>query len=295
MRRAWLSAGSLGLGLSVALSAASGQDGAPPLNPPTEGPPPLEAPTNAKPIKPAGNSAKKPAATTRTPSPVTRLRPANTAIRRNSETSPAPTSGQAPLSTIPAEDAPPPLDGPIRTDSPPPFDQPPVEVRRVPDRAQRSVNGLERRRVETPDPVILAPIEGESDLPPPLTANDSVADEEIIPKSTKPPSSSARKRFGLTTAPLTPRGRNQPTGRDSSIRVEPRSDPAADAALKRKLEAKVKDAVGNRARDIEVRVVDRNVMIRAKVDRFWNRRNVRRTIETLPALSGYKAKVEIDD
>ncbi len=108
------------------------------------------------------------------------------------------------------------------------------------------------------------------------------------------PSQKKPRRFGLFPQLNPARTRSVPI-QDESIRVEPRNDPAADAALKRKLEAKVIAAVGDKAKNVEVRVVDRNVVVKAKVDHFWNRRSVRRTIETLPALSGYRAKVEVDD
>ena len=65
--------------------------------------------------------------------------------------------------------------------------------------------------------------------------------------------------------------------------------------MKRRLETKIAQALGDKAHAIDVRVVDRSVTVKAKVDRFWNRRAVRKSIENLPALAGYKAKVEIDD
>jgi hypothetical protein len=81
----------------------------------------------------------------------------------------------------------------------------------------------------------------------------------------------------------------------SSITVEPRTDPATDAALKRRLEHQIHEAVGNRIRSVEVRVVGRDVAIRARTSRVWYHRNVRRTLEALPGLAGYHAKVEVVD
>ena len=78
------------------------------------------------------------------------------------------------------------------------------------------------------------------------------------------------------------------------MRVEARSDPAADAALKRRIERQIAQTLGNRVRSYEVRVVGRNVTIRAVPVRFWQRRAVRTTLESLPTLSGYKATVLID-
>jgi hypothetical protein len=48
-------------------------------------------------------------------------------------------------------------------------------------------------------------------------------------------------------------------------------------------------------RSVEVRVSGRNVLIVARAARFWQKRTVRRTLETLPVLSGYRARVDLDD
>ena len=116
------------------------------------------------------------------------------------------------------------------------------------------------------------------------------------PKDSPPTPSRLQRLLGRTPAASLPpsRTRNTPPP-DDAITLEPRSDPAADAALKRRLETQAKDAVGTRARSIDVRVVDRHVYIRAKVDRFWNRRPVRKSLESLPGLSGYKATVDVDE
>jgi hypothetical protein len=86
-------------------------------------------------------------------------------------------------------------------------------------------------------------------------------------------------------------------GRDegdrSTITIEPSTDPAAEAALKRRIERQIHESLGDRVRDVEVRVVGRDVTIRARATRFWQRRTVRRTLETLPGLAGYRPTVEI--
>jgi hypothetical protein len=87
------------------------------------------------------------------------------------------------------------------------------------------------------------------------------------------------------------------TGRDvadgSAITVEPNTDPAAEAAIKRRIERQVHDALGDRAREVEVRVVGRDVTIRARGIKFWQRRSVRRTLESLPGLAGYRPTIEV--
>lgn len=98
--------------------------------------------------------------------------------------------------------------------------------------------------------------------------------------------------FGRLLGP--PQTARTPTPGHENVRVEARSDPAADAALKRRIERQIAQTLGNRVRSYEVRVVGRNVTIRAVPVRFWQRRAVRTTLESLPTLSGYKATVLID-
>ena len=74
-----------------------------------------------------------------------------------------------------------------------------------------------------------------------------------------------------------------------------KSDPAADAELKRRIERQVREALGDRIKSAEVRVVGRNVAIRAEASRFWQRRGVRRTLESLPGLAGYRTTIDVGD
>jgi hypothetical protein len=82
---------------------------------------------------------------------------------------------------------------------------------------------------------------------------------------------------------------------ESSILVEPRSDPAADAAIKRRVEQQIARTLGSRVRTVEVRVNGRSVVIRARAARFWQRRGVRHSLETLPLPAGYRTRVEMLD
>lgn len=120
--------------------------------------------------------------------------------------------------------------------------------------------------------------------------------------STPPRGSSLRGRLPAARRPSGLFGRIFPPylgGRtlsdpDDAVIVEPRTDPAADAALKRRLENQIRSAFGEQLRSVEVRVVGRNVVIRARVARFWQRRNIRRSLESLPSLSGYRSTVEVE-
>jgi hypothetical protein len=81
----------------------------------------------------------------------------------------------------------------------------------------------------------------------------------------------------------------------SSISVEPRSDPAAEAAVKRRIEKQIQQSIGDRARSVEIRVSGRTVVIRAQAARFWQRRSLRRSLETMPLPAGFRSKVEMID
>ena len=80
-----------------------------------------------------------------------------------------------------------------------------------------------------------------------------------------------------------------------AVTVEPRTDPAADAAVKRRIERLIGDSQGERLRSYEVRVVGKEVVIRAKATRFWQKRTVRNALDSLPGLNGYKVTVEMVD
>jgi hypothetical protein len=73
-----------------------------------------------------------------------------------------------------------------------------------------------------------------------------------------------------------------------------KGDPAKDSALRRKVEEQVRIAAGRHLRSVEVRVVDEKVNVHVRVDRFWHRRAIRRSVEALPALTGVSATVEVD-
>ncbi len=130
------------------------------------------------------------------------------------------------------------------------------------------------------------------------------------PNADLPPGREVRRPSAPVSPPSNARGRSNLFGRwfplpftgtrgamesRPPVTVEPRTDPAADAALKRRIERQIRESVGSRLRFYEVRVTDRNVTIRAKALRFWQRRSVRHSLESLPGLSGNHARVEMVD
>lgn len=118
--------------------------------------------------------------------------------------------------------------------------------------------------------------------------------------STKPAPESAGPRRNTTMGGLFGRffeqGRTEPARSTprNEIKVERRSDPAADTALRRRIENQIREQLGDKVSSAEVRVVGRNILIRARAARFWQKRSVRRSLESLPAISGRQAHVELD-
>lgn len=116
-----------------------------------------------------------------------------------------------------------------------------------------------------------------------------------------PESPTHSRRFRLFGGRILPppflgnRSASKPETEDAPITVEPRSDPAADAALKRRLQRQIREATGDKIRSLDVRVIDRTVHIVARPTHFWQRRALRRTLESLPALTGYKTTIDVDD
>jgi hypothetical protein len=99
----------------------------------------------------------------------------------------------------------------------------------------------------------------------------------------------------LFTPPTQTPSERKPLEKGGSAAEESSPDPAADAALKRRVEHQVRETVGDRVRSVEVRVSGRHVSISARPARFWHRRGVRRALESLPGLDGYRTTVEVLD
>ncbi len=92
-----------------------------------------------------------------------------------------------------------------------------------------------------------------------------------------------------------------PAREESRTDLEPRrhSNPDSgqdpDVAARRRIERQVRATLGDKVRSFEVSVTGRNVTIVAQPSRFWLRRSVRRSLETLPALQGYRARIEVSE
>jgi len=65
--------------------------------------------------------------------------------------------------------------------------------------------------------------------------------------------------------------------------------------VKRRIEQQIRTTHGDKVQAIEVRVNGRNVLIVARPTRFWQKRGVRRSLESLPALADVRARIDLDD
>lgn len=68
-----------------------------------------------------------------------------------------------------------------------------------------------------------------------------------------------------------------------------------DAVVQRRIEHQIRRTLGDKVQSVQMRVSGRNVLIVARASRLWKKRGVQRSLESLPALNGYRARVELDD
>lgn len=302
MTRGVLAGGLSGLLFCASLAVAQGQATPPALDPPSTGPAPVtprlrsasgsgssSSPASSPTTKPAQAAPAEsrplliiPGVTAPVPSrPGTRPNRPRSVAGTGSADSTAPAApstsraSSSPLTELPAAGRDPSMTGrapiPLTLESIP--DEPPAEL------------GSER----LPADRSAAPRPPRASSPRPLSESEPSA-----PAASRPaPPRSSSTMFGRLLGPTG--SSDEPAGPRSSITVEPRSDPAADAAVKRRIEKQVQQAVGDRVRSVEIRVSGRSVVIRAQAARFWQRRGVRRSLETMPLPSGYRARVEMID
>lgn len=161
--------------------------------------------------------------------------------------------------------------------------------------------------IERPAPPASEPAEPVTDSTPPITLESipGEPDDGTTPTTRTPtrrtapePRTSSPPRrppgfFGRFFPPSS-RDRGAANLRDP-VTNEPKTDPAADAAVKRQVERQIRANLGGRVRSFEVRIVGREVIIRARAARYFQRRGVRHDLEALPVLSGYRTNVELID
>jgi hypothetical protein len=129
-----------------------------------------------------------------------------------------------------------------------------------------------------------------NERPPGTSLSDAAA-----PRSAPPRGLGLFGRFLGPASLNPPRPESRNPQSKTRVNADPQPDPTTDAANKRKIESEIRDSLGDRLRSVEVRVSGRNVLIVAKPSRFWQKRTVRRSLETLPGLTGFRARVDVLD
>jgi hypothetical protein len=96
--------------------------------------------------------------------------------------------------------------------------------------------------------------------------------------------------------PPAPRDRTRPVDKPKDSRdPDAKPDPDPDTLARGRIERQVRATLGDRVRSFDVTVNGRNVVIFAQPSRFWLRRSVRRSLEALPVLQGYRARIEVGE
>jgi hypothetical protein len=65
--------------------------------------------------------------------------------------------------------------------------------------------------------------------------------------------------------------------------------------VKRRIEREIRTTAGDKLQSVDVRVSGKNVLIVARPARFWQKRGLRRTLESLTSTKGYRARIDVDD
>lgn len=236
----------------------------PPATPPALLPMPLDHPISRSEPAPAGFPLAGPTTSDRIDSSPPRLvrpnvgRPSSSPVRSRPTTEPSPIGETIPLTIDPLDDEPP---APRGSSSRSPTS------RMYDDRPARDEDD---RIAPTPRPRRAPGLFSRLFGPPPSPSPSPVP---------PPPRESTR----TVEKPV----------RDRESSAELANDP--DLITRRKIERQIAATLGERVRSVEVVVTGRNVEIRARVSRFWYRRSVRRSLETLPAIQGYRSRIEVTD
>jgi hypothetical protein len=79
----------------------------------------------------------------------------------------------------------------------------------------------------------------------------------------------------------------------NGAKTKTKTEPDADTVLKRRIEQQIRSTLGDKVQSVQVRVSGRNVLIVRRATGFWQKRGVQRVLESLPALAGYRARIDL--
>ncbi len=180
-----------------------------------------------------------------------------------------------------------------------------------------AVSPPSNREIHGPDPVAIPDpiLDNRGDLGPlpdpaprRLPSTSSKLEPSVSARSAASPAPVSVRRgrfFGLFPGPVVvPPASTTAPGSASSLNSmrDSRSASAGssleavgDATLKARIEKQAKTYVGDRARSIEVHVAQKTATVQARGVKFYQKRGVRKSLESLPALSGLRSTIEVLD
>jgi hypothetical protein len=173
------------------------------------------------------------------------------------------------------------------------------------------VESVPETSVRDPIPLTLEPLDDESaPNPKDRGSTSSRGNSARAPASTVPVESgvgpsgtrpSPRRMPGLLgrilgqppASPARDVSSNGVTASRAKTKAKTKSEPDTDAVVKRRIEQQIRTTLGDKVQSVEVRVSGRNVLIVARPTRIWQKRGVYRSLESLPALAGFRARIEL--
>ena len=180
----------------------------------------------------------------------------------------------------------------------------PLEMSAIPGSSASTASTSPSR---SPRPLVLestpgdspSTLNGPSGRPGPSTKRPSVSARVDPPAN--PASSRRGGLFGLFRGPQPPANpaRPYPDARPNTpgraLAEDATDELAAEAALKKRIEKQARIAVGDRARSVEVELSGRAATVSARGVKLFQKRAVRKSLESIPALSGLRSTVEVLD
>lgn len=202
--------------------------------------------------------------------------------------------------TAPAQETPPRPRGSARPRVQPPRTAAPAlsgPTDPTPDRKGVVQSRVEPRSVVEPRiPMTLEPIEDEPAGDAREVRRPAASPREGTAANRAPNPQPARQQgfFARLLGIPAPVERQSPATRKAEP-PRPASRAGATGDPRRTLEREIQRTLGDRARSIEVRVSGKNALVVVKPTRFWQKRSIRSTLEAMPALADYHARIEILD
>ena len=75
----------------------------------------------------------------------------------------------------------------------------------------------------------------------------------------------------------------------------PGEESSPESTLKRRIERQAREVVGSRGRSVEVEVEGKRAIVRVGGVKLFQKRGVRKQLEGIPALSGLRSTIVVDD